>query len=486
MSKLLKIGVLFFGVLSLELTAGIGECVHYNISDVLLPNITTSTSVQSYNSWSPCSIVYSIMMFVMFCMYLCRSTILFTCDNVNVITTPAGNEKKAITPAHCSSSSDHRKSLPPRKRQINTWISSDNCSDADEQPPPKKKGRPGNVEYGHVCTPCVLWSDSGSVEKLRSYHTTKYMRHPQKEYTSFSVYASNTNEFSFFIDPNSCICNGCFRDYVRYCNSDDKINYIPRWLKLKRQHCPSLAKHCFMCCKSQPCTCAQIQTWGSENWFMKEGIEFWKSFLLFLGHSVNSLTDKNICLEHYKQLRKHKTDRTCCFCDKGNDDSVTWSLVGNLQSSSLAQYNVLLSMLDESPSLSDWLCSACCLFLSNEAYVDSMISRCSHSNNPNIVYRTELLQDIFCLVSKNGVISTASYINKYKDRLSQLNYSTSIISKSIKAFKKLLDRAMAAKHYGSYSEATKPGKLFYDPLIFTASSMPYMYTLLNHTHSLMY
>ena len=42
---------------------------------------------------------------------------------------------------------------------------------------------------------------------------------------------------------------------------------------------------------------------------------------------------------------------------------------------------------------------------------------------------------------------------------------------------------MAAKHYGSYSEATKPGKLFYDPLIFTASSMPYMYTLLNYTHS---
>ena len=111
-----------------------------------------------------------------------------------------------------------------------------------------------------------------------------------------------------------------------------------------------------------------------------------------------------------------------------------------------------------------------------------MITRCSHSNNPNIVYRTELLQDIFCLVSKNGV--TASYINKYKDRLSQFNYSTSIISKSIKkAFKKLLDRAMAAKHYDSYSEATKPGKLFYDPLIFTASSMPYMYTLLNHTHS---
>ena len=79
---------------------------------------------------------------------------------MNVITTPAGNEKKAITPAHGSSSSDHGKSLPQRKRQINTWISSDNCSDADEQPPPKKKGRPGNVECGHVCTPCVLWSDS--------------------------------------------------------------------------------------------------------------------------------------------------------------------------------------------------------------------------------------------------------------------------------------------------------------------------------------
>ena len=73
-----------------------------------------------------------------------------------------------------------------------------------------------------------------------------------------------------------------------YCNSDDKINYIPRLLKLKKQHCPSLAKHLF--CKSQPCTCALIQTWGSENWFMKEGIEFWKSFLLFLGHSVNSLS----------------------------------------------------------------------------------------------------------------------------------------------------------------------------------------------------
>ena len=62
-----------------------------------------------------------------------------------------------------------------RKRQKNTWISSDNCSDADEQPPPKKKGRPGNVECGNVCTPCVLWSDSGSAEKLHSYHTTKYI-----------------------------------------------------------------------------------------------------------------------------------------------------------------------------------------------------------------------------------------------------------------------------------------------------------------------
>ena len=62
---------------------------------------------------------------------------------------------------------------------------------------------------------------------------------------------------------------------LRYCNSDDKINYIPRW-------CPSLAKHCFMCCKSQPCTCAQIQTWGSDNWFMKEGIEFWKHFCYFV------------------------------------------------------------------------------------------------------------------------------------------------------------------------------------------------------------
>ena len=109
-----------------------------------------------------------------------------------------------------------------------------------------------------MCSPCILWQQSGCIQKLESYHSTSgnVMRHPTLEdCASFSAYASASN--GFVIDPTSCVCNACFCDYKRYCSSIDKINHVPRWLKLKNKYCETAVhvKHCFMCCQGQPCVC---------------------------------------------------------------------------------------------------------------------------------------------------------------------------------------------------------------------------------------
>lgn len=63
-------------------------------------------------------------------------------------------------------------------------------------------------------------------------------------------------------------------------------------------------QHCFACCKGQPCNCNEIKHWSNHNWFEKEGLDFWSNYIKYLGHSVNNLIDKNMCLFHYKQFRK--------------------------------------------------------------------------------------------------------------------------------------------------------------------------------------
>ena len=68
------------------------------------------------------------------------------------------------------------------------------------------------------------------------------MRHPLDQYSCFSTYACTNSTVGFIIEPYSCVCNGCFQDYHKYCRSDNKNDYIPRWQKLKIK-CRLIEKH---------------------------------------------------------------------------------------------------------------------------------------------------------------------------------------------------------------------------------------------------
>ena len=46
---------------------------------------------------------------------------------------------------------------------------------SDDEEPPKKKGRPSIVGSNHMCSPCILWQQSGCIQKLESYHSGNVM-----------------------------------------------------------------------------------------------------------------------------------------------------------------------------------------------------------------------------------------------------------------------------------------------------------------------
>ena len=277
--------------------------------------------------------------------------------------------------------------------------------------------------------------------------------------------------------------NACFCDYKRYCSSIDKINHVPRWLKLKNKYCETAVhvKHCFMCCQGQPCVCNEISNWGHDNWFEIEGLNFWCNYLKYLGYYITSksLTDQCICSYHYKQLRKYISSKKCLVCSKDGISTATGTLIGDVQSHP-SRYNILCSMLDEVPCQTDWLCSTCYSVLSNESSIELIIDRGSLSSDPVIVHRAELLRSMISTLSKDGLILTTHYINKFKEKLQELQCNTACISKYVGTLKKLIDKVMTMrKGLSSYSLTGKPGKLYYDPLIFSEASLPFIFNVLS-------
>ena len=239
-----------------------------------------------------------------------------------------------------------------------------------------------------------------------------------------------------------------------------------------------------MCCKGPTCTCATICNWGSSTWFEKEGLDFWSKFLLCIGHPVSNLQDTNVCLQHYKQLRKYLINRTCLICAYGacsTDDVLTWSLVETLKCHSLAQYNVLIGMLDEIPSPSDWICNTCCSLLSNDSNIELMFARFSLSNDPIVLYRANVLKLMLNALSKDGIVLNSVYIYMFQSELVRLDCNTKSMSRYIATLKKLMDKVVIMKGFLCFSpSSTRKGKLYYDPCIFTEASMPYMFKLLSN------
>ena len=85
--------------------------------------------------------------------------------------------------------------------------------DDRETKKPGKMGRP-RTHPNHVCIACTIWSLTGCHPVLHEYHQCSQMRHPGLYYGEMSKYASHGG-ITIVLNPDSCICQNCFRDYYR-------------------------------------------------------------------------------------------------------------------------------------------------------------------------------------------------------------------------------------------------------------------------------
>ena len=85
---------------------------------------------------------------------------------------------------------------------------------------------------------------------------------------------------------------------------------------------------------------------------------------------------------------------------------------------------------------------------------------------------------MFNVLKKDGIVLTTKYLELFKDNLRKLGLKMKKVIGNVNIFKKSIDGIMSLKKYSSYSEAPKPGKIYYDASIFLSTSMPCIYNLL--------
>ena len=78
---------------------------------------------------------------------------------------------------------------------------------------PKRTGRPSNFT-NHICSQCTIWKVSGCLPHLHKHHQSVEMKHPGRNFQEISNYASYGG-VTIGLNPDSCICQNCFRDYYR-------------------------------------------------------------------------------------------------------------------------------------------------------------------------------------------------------------------------------------------------------------------------------
>ena len=138
------------------------------------------------------------------------------------------------------------------------------------------------------------------------------------------------------------------------------------------------------------CGCNEIDSWGSDQWYSKEGIDFWANFLTFLGYRGYATAYK-VCSSHYRYLRMCLTERECVMCKcKQSNETNTWKLIGNLEATNPVQYEALLNLIDDDVSSHHWLCSDCYCLLCHESFCDSLEDEC---NDPIVQCRNRIIRN---------------------------------------------------------------------------------------------
>lgn len=223
------------------------------------------------------------------------------------------------------------------------------------------------------------------------------------------------------------------------------------------------------------CLCDNVKDWGPDGWWIREGKAFWLQYLSYLDIPLNVIqSGLSICRCHYREIRRKVSSKVCVLCSCCEDEC--WHLVGNIKCMHATHYSHLITLLVDAPHPTEWVCSSCFSFVSNDCNLETMIRKCMRSVSPTIVKRGELLQSIISELIENGIVSTKPYVQNFKEFVLGNNLQQ---NKEMLTFKKYIDRAMNLKGYNSYSEVGKPGKLYYNNTLFHSATLPYMYKMLD-------
>ena len=106
------------------------------------------------------------------------------------------------------------------------------------------------------CSPCVLWSQSGSDNKLKPFHPNENSRHAGTESLALSQYATfdnihNLNNLRY----SDCVCQPCYKDFTRNCNNVENTRVKVKNEVYKQEN---NRKHCIFCCGTA-CECDQVR-----------------------------------------------------------------------------------------------------------------------------------------------------------------------------------------------------------------------------------
>ena len=85
---------------------------------------------------------------------------------------------------------------------------------------------------------------------------------------------------------------------------------------------------------------------------------------------------------------------------------------------------------------------------------------------------------MFNVLKKDDIVLTTKYLELFKGNLRKIGLKIKQVIGNVNIFKKSIDGIMSLKKYSPYSEAPKPGKIYYDASIFSSTSMPFIYNLL--------
>ena len=107
-------------------------------------------------------------------------------------------------------SSDHTSKNTKRKRKHD---SSEKEDDNHQIPTPKRKGNLTCYPERPSCSPCALWSQSGSDVRLISYLPTTNSRNAGIEAKSLAHYAT-FGGIQFNLNYNDCVCRPCYMGWL--------------------------------------------------------------------------------------------------------------------------------------------------------------------------------------------------------------------------------------------------------------------------------